>query len=352
MSIQAINPCDKTENEVCPSRNIYYCDKCYSIHEYKHADIIYPAVRYLYVDRVNEILKSMTQDDIISHRDRYGDNLLQMILKLRTIGLTKQRQQQFLAIDLIKPTDFNEDYMYRGKKNANIIKLYLEILEIICKRCPEFITESMIKYYNSIRAHSIVGVLSNYYEDNNNDMCHVCFSSHAAGLIDNTCLCKNKIHIECLIKTVKCLGHICKTCYHDNGSEYTINSDIIFPFNDIYKNPQADRYCVIDNKYLSLHYAIAYLQSARVTDILISFTKDDYDCYRKNADYVHVHDVDIYGTLILRDELYTGYVRRGNYRLFRNIEILLHDTHGRFYVSEFSLESEADDTEDTEIIDY
>lgn len=231
-----------------------------------------------------------------------------------------------LSTDPLNYFHFNEDSSYYHR-NPEEKTLFLKMLEYICSTVPELITEKMIKELSYYRANDIVNILANYYTDEKGECCFICFSSHASNLIDNTCACKNKIHLECLISTTKKLGNICQTCLTSNGAVIDPNNRIIFPFQNIYQIPLMNRYEIINDLNTQLHYAIAYLQYDRVKDILSKISKEQYQHYYQTADYYALHRKNEDGSLKLLNMPYSNLSRNNNKEAFDNIERLLKEVH-------------------------
>lgn len=146
-------------------------------------------------------------------------------------------------------------------------------------------------------------------------------------------MCKNKIHLECLIETTRKNGNVCKTCNGDNGAVFDPNGRLLFPSKGIYKAPLMNHYVIVDsnNKNLQLHYAIAYLQFNQVMKLLTQFSKDDYINYYKKADTYALHLTNKNtGALTLKNMPYTNLSRNSNLELFQSIENCLYVFHKYF----------------------
>jgi hypothetical protein len=320
--------CDKQlHDNMDPQKDIYYCDKCKNIH--KCDKPLENAIYFLCVNRVKELLEKLSTEEVRNYRNKWNKNILEYTLN----NLSGWSGSKFLSVDNIAYPDFVPGSVLAliGNK-AEAITKYLEILELLCKKCPDLITEKMVTYASDQRATSIVKVLTNYYIERDTDnICCICFSAHNSNLIDNTCLCKNKIHLECLIELTKKHGSICKTCRGTNGAVLDPNGRMIFPFKDIYRYPLINRYLIIDDKNTKLHYAIAYLQADRVLDLLKNFTKEEYLEYYEKADGYALHNrAQGTGALTLKNMPYTNLSRDKNTARFSEIETILYDFHKKF----------------------
>ena len=75
----------------------------------------------------------------------------------------------------------------------------------------------------------------------------------------------------------------------------------------------------VTNKYNQLRFAIVYLQTKRVDEILNGMTSEEFIHYRDNADYYAVHT---HG-LMIRDMPYTNLSRSEHQNEFYIIEQLI-----------------------------
>lgn len=276
------------------------------------------AIRYLDLDKLKELLDPLSYDKILELKlTTYSNNILDYVI----FELFSQKQTQITpSIDPISLSNINN--------NSESSLLTLKLIEYLCKICPRLITnqifENILCFSNE---NKVLSILRNYYIDENSldDCCIICYSSNNINLINNTCSCKNKIHMECLIELYRCNGSICKTCNNNNDGVVTKNNKIIFPFSNIYQQPLLiNRYSIIpqENKILSLHYAIAYLQVNRVKDLLDKMNSDEFKLYIKQADYYALHKFQD-GIIKIKDVPYTNLFRSKNISEFREIEILL-----------------------------
>lgn len=151
-------------------------------------------------------------------------------------------------------------------------------------------------------------------------------------LIDNTCSCKNKIHIECLVELVKKTGNTCVTCNCSNESVVCPSGIIIFPSKDIYQS-HTGTYEILSHEYkfTRLLYALAYLQYDRVKELLNDFTRDEYIEYYHNTDYSNLHSRNKEtNALTLKDTLTSHLTRNLNKEDFEKVEAVLEACHKKF----------------------
>lgn len=292
------------------------------------------AIRYLQLNTLKEILNKMSKEELLNYQYEYiFSKSKSNLLELSMSNLSGWSYSEMLSTDIIAFPDFNEENIYVTQKQKEAIKLYLVMFDYICSKVPELITEETFKKIEHYRPQPIMKILSNYYIDknNNSDSCIICFSSHNSNLINNTCLCKNKIHLECLIEYNKKIGNMCKACNHNNGGMFDPNNRLIFPSKNIYKAPLMSDYFIANDKKSQLHFAIAYLQHIRINELLETFTKEEYLDYYKHADCYALHNKDqITGALTLKNMPYTNISRIYNGDSFSKMESILSYYHNKF----------------------
>jgi len=310
--------------EMDPFNDIYYCYRCEQNHKCKPEDSLKNAVRFLYVDRVKQIIENQTEEN----------GILGYVLRSNmTLPSTREK---FLCVDMISTVNFQEGSIFQKMINPQqkkAMELYCQILNLIASKFPSSITERIIESQSSQRTTKIVEILTNHYiEPPGKEACCICFSSHGSSyLIDNTCFCKTKIHVECLIKSVRKLGDKCKTCTHSYGSVVDSQGRLLFPFKDIYKLPLINQYVIATDTNLKLHYAIAYLQTDRMSDILMGFSSEDYFSYLQSADTYALHcRPDPNGPLKLLNTPYTNFSRNKCPEKFADVERMLEQVHKKF----------------------
>jgi hypothetical protein len=314
--------------EINLEQEIYLCGKCKQYHKCEENQRINMAITYLNINKLKEILLSKTKEELLNYKYRNFDILELFLGHLMSFCTSKDR-----SIDTISYRNFDEDSIFYLMGDQITKKLILDILELICSSIPELILEKHIVIASEQRATAIINILTNYYIEKNDDdnKCYVCFSSHGSNLINNTCSCKNMIHLECLIKITRQVGIVCQACKINNGGVIEPNGRLIYPFNNIYRMPLMNNYLIVEDTNMQLHYAITYLQCARVEEILKNFTKEQYINYRDKADYYALHSINKdTGSLILKDVPYSNIPRKNNFKLFNEMEKLLLYYHLNF----------------------
>ena len=323
--------CPNIVYDVMDSENdVYYCNICKKYHQCNKTEQIYNAIKYLQINRLKDLFNEMTKSNLLDYKYEYKSENKSNILELTLSNLYGWSYSDDLSTNLIAFTDFNNNGAYLNNKEKKAAELYLVILDFVCSQIPELITEDIIKEMDSYRANRIVKILVNYHiEINNKSVCVICLSSHS-DLIDNTCMCKNKIHLECLIEITQKLGNICKICLNNNGGIKDPMARLIFPSHDIYRAALMNRYLIAESKNSKLHFAISYLQYPRAKEILQNLTKEEYFDYYNTADYYAVHKRDKTGALLIRDMPYTNLSRDKNNSAFKAIESMLSMYHQKF----------------------
>jgi hypothetical protein len=311
---------------------IYYCDKCEYYHKHDKNNNIYLAIINLNLNKLKEIFSTMSKEELINYRYYYDDNCSINIIQIFSMELLSGMGPEDDTMKCLSYNNFDEDSIFYSV-TIKQKELALKILELICVTIPELITENEIKTSTEHRATSIINILVNNYIETNieHEACFSCFSSHSINLIDNTCLCKNKIHLECLINITKKIGHICQTCKNDNGGIITSNGVLIFPDYNIYYDPLSDYYTIATDVNTQLHFSIGYLQYKRVDQILNNITKEQYQNYYDNADFYALHiKTDKNLPLMLIDVPYTNIIRENNKEKFIYMENILFYHHFKF----------------------
>lgn len=171
-------------------------------------------------------------------------------------------------------------------------------------------------------------------EENDNDFCCFCLQETIKTgnpLINNTCYCKNKIHIKCLVKMVLRHSSQCKICNGSNGSVIDpCGHRVSFPSKGIYKMALTDSYNIIEpnDKTSKLYYAILYLQTNIIRELLETFTPEEYKKYYENTDYDKIHSRhDFTNALTLKPVILTNYSRQRFPQLFAEMERIFATYH-------------------------
>ncbi|AYV79864.1 MAG: hypothetical protein Gaeavirus1_1, partial [Gaeavirus sp.] len=210
--------------------------------------------------------------------------------------------------------------------NPIALNLFYELLEYLCPKYPELITDKMLDYCNYNRCTKLYKTLIQNYIDKDTspdtDRCYICLSTYPGELIDCTCICKNKIHLNCLHDICKSLGDTCSTC-NTSLKSFISEGRLLFPFSGIYKSPLMNHYIFLKETDLNqqLHFAIAYLCTKRVKQLLSTMSTSEFLNYKETADFYALHENK--ETLQLRDAPYTNLHRLRNIKKFSKIEHLL-----------------------------
>jgi hypothetical protein len=299
------NLCMDENNDIYPC--FYY--KCNNYHFYEdYIDKIKCAIRFLQINRLKDLF---CEKDILKINMDMNENILDYLLN-HLISISGNNFN-IPTIDIIDYSKFNNNrtiFEYE-KKNINKLNLinqskdlYLQILDYICKNYSELITQKQIEKTVHYNAKPITDILMKYFIETNiddNNKCCICFSNIRVQLIDNICLCKNKIHYNCLIdciqKNNKNNCSVCKTKY-----EYFLDSRkrFIFPYANIYPAPLiSSKIHFIDknDKSSQLHFALVYLIIPRIKQILDDMTYEEFINYKKHADYYGLHKSHFYELL-------------------------------------------------------
>ena len=312
---ESINIDIDENNDIYPCNN-YKCNKYHKVYD---IDRYIFAIKYLKLDRLKILLGELSNIEVYNLKlTEYSDNILNYVIS-HLFGY---------CCGKIKP---NIDCVNIANINSNEISslLVVKLVNYLCQNYPKMITNKMVE---SVQHHGdgnkLLTILRNNQIDDEKDSencCIICFSSNKVKLINNTCVCKNKIHLDCLIKLFRTNGNICKTCNKSNGGVYTYNNYVLFPSANIYKQPLLNNYVILSNsdKNDILHLAIAYLQIDRVRELLNNMTNIEFRDYIKNADYNALHILKNNNILGLLSYPYTNISRVDNPIKFREIEKLL-----------------------------
>lgn len=157
---------------------------------------------------------------------------------------------------------------------------YLTILNFLCSIYPEKITDKLLKTPTILRITQIIEILNNHkLEDElNENICCICLSSYEFQLIENTCLCRSKIHVNCLIELVKRNGDICRTCNSTKHSFIDQKQNVHFPTINLFKELLMASYVFFDkNDILKLlYYSLSYLMIDKVKEIIDKMDKEEF----------------------------------------------------------------------------
>lgn len=299
---------------------MYPCKYCVKPDENK---LVY-AIYHLQVAKVKTIMDNMTSDEIYNYRKNkynidigsFNHNLLEFIyFELLSIGWDR-----FESMSPLSFMDFRSNCVLTPP-----VKKTLDIIEYISSKCPKLITTELIKKYMTFRCQPIVNILCNYYSEvhtDNDNSCYLCMSDYRCDLIKTPCKCKMQIHIECLIQYIEKVNTRCMTCKSDI-EHFNSNGRIIFPKLNIYRMPLVNIYKVIDkdDKTESLRYAIIYLQTERVKDVLNSMSSDEYKIFLETVDRYGLLTINpLNNNIKLCDVLFSNLPRRNYAKEFKEIE--------------------------------
>jgi hypothetical protein len=283
-------------NDIYPCRSY----KCTGTKFIKSTNILVDAINYLCIERVEQLLNEMTIDELYSFRP-YSDNkykntsLFNMnIIHYMLFVLGSTSGCEHIHVDIISVRDFDENNLFRNshlsENKINARKQFITIFEIICKKVPQLIEN---KYFERVcNSKQLTAILATYYEnENENENCFICQSSHNFQLLNMPCNCTSKIHLNCLVELYKTNGNICKTC-HGELHGVTVCSDhalisrkseiIIFPDLNIYVIFASKRYIIINTLQQKIDFAIAYLQVEKVKQLFESITNEEFITYVKS----------------------------------------------------------------------
>ena len=272
--------CNDPENLIYSCKNIA-CGKYHKI--YKEDDLRY-AIYFMESSRVKNIFQTMKIEDIekIRMHEKSTATILQYVLySLGSIS----GQRNIPTLDNIWSDSFVSPF-YKNKSLEKLkCKKYLELLDVICQFVPHFINEIMFTSLNGKANYDVIDVLNNYYQKDTDDKCYICFGSYSNELVDNICNCKtSKVHVGCLIKTVKELGDKCLLCNKSINARIDSRKRIFFPFSNMYWSPLMSNMIIIPKEDFaeSLIFATIYLVTDRVDQLLKSITDEEFFKFKHN----------------------------------------------------------------------
>lgn len=311
-----------------PTENIYPCTiwDCDKFHKSADMnDILFDSIYFLQIDRIKELIKDIDEKNAMELK-RSNHNMLDYIfLHFWSMSLGNGGKYPTLqSCNISVPDQLLDDNDIIAKQKT------FQVLEIICSKYPVMITQKHFDEANALgpRAKKVYDMLTKYYVDDPDATdCFLCLSTNTTELIPNTCSCKNKVHLQCLIKLVSETGKKCTVCQKSNNSVICPRGRVIFPKLNIYKQPLLSKYIMIDKKDVnkSLSYAIAYLQIDRVKELLDTMDRTEMENYIKfNAEYFgNSSAVHKKNTIDLADSMYTNFYRSTYPNEFNEIERLL-----------------------------
>lgn len=299
-----------------PVKDIYPCNyfNCNKYHPVDGIDKYIYSIKYLKIDRLKLLLSSLNEEQVLNLQLRNNTNILSFIINNLFSYCCGKIKPNIDCVTLMS-IDANDESTL----------LALELINYLCTTYPKLINDSHISSVSQYKSNKLLTILRNHQiDDPYDECCIICFSSSKIKLIDNICVCKSKIHLDCLIKTFLHNGSTCKTCKKSNGGVKDKNGRVLFPFSNIYKQPLMSNYLIIpeDDIKSSLHFAIAYLQVDRVKYLLDKMEAEDYDDYVETADYYALHGK-LDGKIKILDSPYTNLHKDGHIDEFNKIEKLL-----------------------------
>jgi len=165
-----------------------------------------------------------------------------------------------------------------------------EIIKILIDNYDNYY-DLIKKFYSNCKSNQsksnedkqyILDMLFSYLPVDENNMCSICLITEPKTQLFNPCSCKNPIHIDCLIKTLKhkqnnkcsvCLDIIKvnePVCRTQSGIivKQELDNIIFFPHQDIYYEPLIKPVLSKYNGMSRLTMAIMFLQVERVKELL------------------------------------------------------------------------------------
>ncbi|AYV79870.1 MAG: hypothetical protein Gaeavirus1_7 [Gaeavirus sp.] len=320
-----------SENNIYPCYNHSYTDYRTFLWNVKFhkltniTDIIIKAVYFLEIDKLKIILASTPRETIINLKSSNSNNIIDMIVGTSS-SVTHSQKPNYnkLTLDMLKPIPSTPE------ESAALTAACI-LLEYLCPNYPELITTKTFELCNINRNQQMYKTLiTNYIEPEpessaTSDECHICFSTFPLELIDNICSCKNKIHLNCLLEIVNHASiDKCMSCNTPLKS-HKINEHIMFPHSGIYKQFHTMNYIFLTKPQIheQLYYALSYLHTERVDELLNKITTEELLNYQRSASYGDLHHEKPNDTLKLSDYLSTGLSRSTHKHEYDRIEYLL-----------------------------
>ena len=260
-----------------PENLIYLCKNvcCGTYHKVYEKDNILYAIYYMEANAVKNILETMKIEDIekIKMYEKSTVNIVKHIVY--ELG-SKSGSRAVPTLDNICNDSFTSPYYKHSEQEKIKCNKYLELLDVICQFVPHLVSEELFVSNNN----AVINVLNNYYQKIDDDnKCFVCFGSYKNELIDSICECKTtKVHIGCLIKTVKNFGNTCLVCKKSYNARLDSRNRIFFPFSNLYWEPLMSKMMIIPMNDItqSLTYASYNLVMDRVAQILNKITDEEF----------------------------------------------------------------------------
>ena len=213
-----------------------------------------------------------------------GDQIKSAIMYLQVSALKKFIIKNYTNPIFINPFQYLLTTHYSIDKNVEATN---EIIKILIDNYDNYdeLIKSFYSYCQSVSNENkeyVLDMLFSFLPVDENNMCSICLITEPKIRLFNPCSCKNPIHIDCLIKTLKHKEHnkcsVCLDIIKVNEPIYKTKSGIIveqelddivfFPFQDIYYEPLMKPFLSKYNGMSRLTMAIMFLQVERVKELL------------------------------------------------------------------------------------
>lgn len=301
-----------------PKEDIY---PCWCGKFYKSENKLMDAIHFLQYERMIEILSTTTKEEVLKHEYVSYDKK-QNILDRIFMSLQYTSGSKIPSLDNLSIYDLLRTFPLYGES----VKTLYRIIQYLCFTYPELIKQDHFYYVSNPHNKYLFNILSsNFINDNDDNICIVCNSSHRHQMLNNLCSCKYNIHLQCFISSVENVGSKCLICKKDIKYDIDGNRKVFFPDHGIYPIPLMSNYCFIDksNKKKSLEFACLYLAVDNVRQILDSMTHEEFMEYKKGADTYSIHKVTNDGFLCMSDTPCSNMSRYKYSDRFTAIELLL-----------------------------
>jgi hypothetical protein len=216
-----------------------------------------------------------------------ADQIKSAIMYLQVEALKKYIIKNYYNPIFINPFQYLLTTHYPLDKNIEATE---EIIKILIENYDNY-AELIKKFYlyckseqskSNENKQNILDMLFTYLPVDENNMCHICLITEPKTQLFNPCSCKNPIHIDCLIKTLKHKQNnkcsVCLDLIKVNEPVYRtisgviikqeIDDTVFFPFQDIYYEPLMKPVLSRYSGMSRLTMAILFLQVERVKELL------------------------------------------------------------------------------------
>ena len=165
--------------------------------------------------------------------------------------------------------------------NTDISDEYVNIIDHILRKYSHLITERAYDLSFNKKNYLLIEYLK-YYDSYCSDICcGICHSGRMKNLlVKNICLCKNYVHLNCVVNNIKNDMIFCNIC----SFEYKINEKnitnmdvdlIYFPYNFIYPSISSiGSYIFVTDIYDKFIYAIKFLQASTLKFMIYNCNKN------------------------------------------------------------------------------